>query len=79
MIVPFVNGERVPYFIGAPEVYSVEEGEEDISGGQSESLVSQIFRELNKVLPNVLKSSCVGAVADGQYCTTCFKDAFFQN
>ena len=49
MIVLIVEGERVPYFVGAPEVYSVQEGEQEISGSQSESLVSQIFKELHTV------------------------------
>ena len=50
MIVLIVEGERVPYFVGVPEVYSVEEGEQEISGSQSESLVSQIIKELHMAL-----------------------------
>ena len=77
MITPIVEGERVPYFVGAPEVYSVEEGEQEISGGESASLVSHIFKELHIALPNVAKSSCVGAVADGQYVMQLFTNALF--
>ena len=53
------------------------EGQLEISGGQFESLVSQIFKELNNALPNVHKSSCEGAVADGQYITKSFQSPFF--
>ena len=36
-----------------------------------------MFWELKKALPNVPKSSCVGAVADAQYITQHFCKAFF--
>ena len=58
MIVLIVEGERVPYFVDAPEVYSVEEGEQEISRSQSESLVSQIFKELHTALPCVKILMC---------------------
>ena len=37
IIAPVVDGERVPYFLGAPEVYSVEEAQHVLSGGQWKS------------------------------------------
>ncbi|XP_047737560.1 uncharacterized protein LOC108672979 isoform X2 [Hyalella azteca] len=77
MLVAMIDGSRVAYFLGAPKVYSIEEGEREISGGQSESLVAQIFLELQTRIPNVDKKFCAGAVADGQYANERFRNAFF--
>jgi hypothetical protein len=67
MLVVMIDGSRVAYFLGALKKYSIEEGESDISGGQSESLVAQIFLELQTGILNVNKTFCAGAVADAQY------------
>ena len=62
-----VRGERFAWMIDAPLVYSVENGETELSGGSSESLAFQIKETIQKHLPNVHLEQCQGSVADGQY------------
>ena len=67
MVISTNRGKRQAYFIDAPLVYSKEEGDQHLSGGQAQSLASQISSALRDILPDVKHSACVGAVADGQY------------
>lgn len=75
------RGHREAYFVDAPLVYSKEKGEKELSGGQSISLSAQVKTALENVFPSVKITSCVGAVADGQYQSnkfiTAFKSDFF--
>ena len=76
LVMGILNGKRQAWFLDAPLVYSVEKGDTQLSGGQSESLVQQIKSTINKVLSNVTNNSIQGAVADGQYQNTRFITAF---
>ena len=70
LVIAVLKGKREALFLDAPLVYSVEDGEVELSGGQSESLLFQVKSVVNEHLPNVKLDyiqGAVGAVADGQY------------
>lgn len=80
IIMAMVEGKRTAWFLDAPLVYSVEDGETELSGGRSESLAFQIKSSVLAHLPDINLCYCQGAVADGQYqnkkFVTCFHKEF---